>query len=334
MPVRRPTRRQAVAVAAALAGAVLFAWAIRDVGWSEVSAGVRRVGWGLVPILLLAGGRFAVRAEAWRQCMPPQIRISFRRAFAAYLAGDAVGNVTPLGLLASEPAKVFLTRHRLATREAASSLALDVFIYSISVVAMIGVGLVALLTTVPLPGGWAAGIAVGMVALAVASAVALRVAAGTWDAGRGPRPAWRARLAGLRESALAFSGGRPWRLWRVFVLHLVFHVLAFLEVFVTLRWLLGDETPTLAQALIFSALDRAVIVLFKFVPFRIGIDEASAGGMAALLGWGAATGVALAIVKKVRGLAWAGVGLLLIAAHPAPAAPAPDRRGTASAHRT
>jgi hypothetical protein len=336
MPARRATRRQAVAVAAGLGGAVLFAWAIRDVGWAEVAAGVRRVGWGLVPILALAGLRFVIRAEAWRRCMPPQGRISFRRAFTAYLAGDAIGNVTPLGLLASEPAKVFLIRHRLATREAASSLALDVFIYSLSVVAMIGVGLVALWATVPLPEGWSATIAVALAVLACGLALAWRAVGGTWTADRGARPYWRARLASLRESVLSFSAGHPARLWRVFALHLAFHACAFLEVFVTLRWLLGDVNPTLAQALIFSALDRAVIVLFKFVPFRIGIDEASSGGMAGLL-WGdaaAATGVALAIVKKVRSLAWAGAGLLLIAAHPAQAAPEPDRHGTASAHRT
>src|SRR5687768_604630 len=143
-------QRYLAGAAAAVAGAGLFAYAIRDVGWSEVAGGVRRVGWGLVPILGLAGLRFIFRAEAWRRCMPAEVRIPFPQAFAAYLAGDAIGNVTPLGLIASEPTKVFLTRHRLATREAAASLALDVFVYSLSAVAMIVIGLVALLLTLPL----------------------------------------------------------------------------------------------------------------------------------------------------------------------------------------
>src|SRR5687768_4929924 len=140
-------RRYAVAVAAALGGAVLFAYAIRDVGWTEVAAGIRRVGWGLLPILGIAGARFVLRAEAWRRCMAADVRIPLRQALTAYLAGDAIGNITPLGLIASEPTKVFLTRHRLATRQAASSLALDVFVYSTSVVAMITIGLIALLVT-------------------------------------------------------------------------------------------------------------------------------------------------------------------------------------------
>ena len=321
-----------MAAAAAIGGIALFAYAIRDVGWADVAAGIRRVGWGLLPILALSGSRFVLRAESWRRCMAPESRIPLRQAFTAYLAGDAIGNVTPLGLIASEPTKVFLTRHRLATREAASSLALDLFLYSVSVVAMIGVGLVALLATVALPIGGPAVVVVGVLALAAGVALAFRLVGGTWAADRGRRPEWRARLAELRQSVLAFSAGHPARLWRVFLLHAGFHALAFLEVFLTLRWLVSDVT--VPQALVFAALDRVVIVAFKFVPFRIGVDEYSSGGMAVLLGWGAAAGVTLAIVKKVRSLAWTGVGLLLIAAHPARGAPATDRPESVSGHRT
>ena len=53
-----------------------------------------------------------------------------------------------------------------------------------------------------------------------------------------------------------------------------------LEVFLTLRWLLGDRSPTLEQAIVFEALNRVVTVVFKFVPFRVGIDEALSGGLA------------------------------------------------------
>jgi hypothetical protein len=330
--MRSRVRRHVLAAVAALGGIVLFAYAIRDVGWVDVAAGIRRVGWGLVAILAISGFRFVLRAECWRRCMAPDVRLPLRQALVAYLAGDAIGNVTPLGLVASEPTKVFLTRHRLATREAASSLAVDLFIYAVSVAAMIGIGLAALLFTIPLPAGWREVILAGLVALAAGGAVALRLMGGTWTAERGPRPQWRARLASLRESVLTFSAGHPARLWHVFALHLGFHALALLEIFLTLYWLVGDVS--LAQALVVSALDRLVIVVFKFVPFRIGVDEASSGGMTALLGWGAAVGVTLAIVKKVRSLAWTGVGLLLIAAHPVREGPARGRRESGSSRRT
>jgi hypothetical protein len=125
------------------------------------------------------------------------------------------------------------------------------------------------------------------------------------------------------------------------LLHTAFHLLAFVEVYITLRWLLADASggvpgpgPTAAQALILTALDRLVIIAFKFVPFRIGVDEASSGGMAAVLGWPPAVGVALAIVKKVRSLAWTAIGLVLIARHPAQAGPASGLPGSEPARRT
>ncbi len=114
---------------------------------------------------------------------------------------------------------------------------------------------------------------------------------------------------------LGFSAGHPARLWRVFALDLGFHALAVVEVFLTLGWLLGDRSPTLAQAIVFEALNRVVTVAFKFVPFRIGVDEALSGAIAPLLALNPAAGVALAVVRKIRSLFWAGVGLMLVATH-------------------
>jgi hypothetical protein len=187
-------------------------------------------------------------------------------------------------------------------------------------VAMIVAGLVVLLVTVPSVPVLVrrAGVAV-VAAIVVAVPLVLRMLRGTWGDDRGMRPAWRARLASLRESILQSSaGGHPARLWRVFLLHLGFHALAVAEVMLALGLLRG-EWPTLAQGVIFSALDRAVIVAFKFVPFKIGVDEASSGVLAELIYLDGTTGVQLAIVKKVRSLIWTGIGLLLIALQRRPA---------------
>ena len=124
-----------------------------------------------------------------------------------------------------------------------------------------------------------------------AGSVALRMLRGTWDASRGVRPRWRERLAGVRLAVVGFSAGHPGRLWRAFALDLVFHLLAVLEVFLTLQWLLGDRSPTLAQAIAFEALNRVITVVFKFVPFRIGVDEALSGAAAPMLAFSPAAGV-------------------------------------------
>jgi hypothetical protein len=310
-------RQHLIAAVAALAGLALFAYAVRKAGVAEILDGIQRVGWGLAAILAIAGLRFLIRAECWRWCLPPGTAFPLPRALTAFLAGDAVGNVTPLGLLASEPTKVLLTRHHLATRESVSSLAVENLVYAASVVAMIGVGLAVLAATVPMPRTWLTMIVAALIGLAAGTIVVLRAMRGTWDPRRGTRPRWRERLAELRAEVLRFSGGYPQRLWRVFALDLAFHALAVLEVFLTLQWLLGDRSPTLVQAILFEALNRVITVVFKFVPFRVGIDEASAGALAPFLSVNPAAGVALAVVRKVRNLFWAAIGLALVALHPA-----------------
>lgn len=330
-----PWSSRLVTLVGGVAGAILFAYAVNRAGFAEILDGIRRVGWGLLAILALAGLRFIVRAECWRLCVPRSMRLTRLQAFTAFLAGDAVGNVTPLGLLASEPTKVLLTRHHLATRESVSSLAVENLVYAASVIAMVGIGIAVLLATVPLPRPWFwAGIgAIG--ALIAGSLVVVRLLRGTWNDGRGERPWWRQRLAGLRIAALGESREDRVKFGRVFAFDLGFHALAVVETFMTLQWLLTDRPVTLAQAVVFEALNRLVTVVFKFVPFRVGVDEAFSGGLAAALAIDPAAGVALAVVRKIRNLAWSGIGLAIVAAHPARAgAPlAPKGHGDTEARR-
>jgi hypothetical protein len=126
----------------------------------------------------------------------------------------------------------------------------------------------------------------------------------------------------VRIAIVGFSTGQRERLWRAFGLELVFHVLAVLEVFLTLRWLLGDASPTLSQAIVFEALNRVMTVAFKFVPFRIGVDEALSGAIAPMLALNSTAGVSLAVVRKVRSLFWSAIGLAIVAAHPSKTTPA------------
>jgi hypothetical protein len=310
-------RRQLLTLVGAIAGAALFTYAVRRAGVAEILEAIQRIGWGMLAILALAGGRFLIRAECWRLCVPQGTPLPLSRAFSAFLAGDAVGNVTPLGLLASEPTKVLLTRHHLATRESVASLAVENLVYAASVIAMVAVGLGIVLFTVPLPAVWRWALVLVLAAFAIGAAMAIRLLRGTWDPSRGRRPRWREKLAGVRVAVLGFSAGHPARVWRVFLLDLGYHGLAILEVFLTLRWLVGDRSPTLAQAIVFEALNRAITVAFKFVPFRIGVDEALSGALAPVLAIDPAVGVALAVVRKVRNLSWAAIGLVLIATHPA-----------------
>ena len=327
-------RRPVLSALAAAGGLALFVYSVREAGVRQIVDGVVRVGWGLVPVLALSGLRFVLRAEAWRLCTPVGSRLTLKQALTAFLAGDALGNVTPLGLIASEPTKVFLTRHQLATRESVASLALDNLVYALSVISMIAAGLVVMLFTVPLTFEMQEWSVFTLVVLAALGVGALRMFKRRQTPARDPRPAWRERLGRVRHSVLELSSGHPTRLWRVFALDVAFHVVAVLEAFLTLRWLLGDRSPTLAEAVMFESLNRVITAVFKFVPLRVGIDEAASGAFASLLGVNPVAGVSLAVVRKVRNLFWMGVGLIFIAVYHAREAPAQARPESVPAHRT
>jgi hypothetical protein len=77
-------------------------------------------------------------------------------------------------------------------------------------------------------------------------------------------------------------------------------------------WMLAGEAPSLLHAFILESAGRVINVLFRFIPMRIGVDEAGAGAVAAVLGLAPDTGVLLALARKVRVLFWTALGVALI----------------------
>jgi hypothetical protein len=59
---------------------------------------------------------------------------------------------------------------------------------------------------------------------------------------------------------------------------------------------------------------RLIVVAFKFVPYRLGVDEAGTALVARALALDPALGVALALVRRVRILVLNAIGLVWLAA--------------------
>ena len=91
-PIRERPRTHLLAVIATVAGVLLFIYTLQTAGPREIARQLRQVGFGFLVVLLLSGFRMAVRAKAWSLCIEEGERFTFRQAFKAFIAGDAVGH--------------------------------------------------------------------------------------------------------------------------------------------------------------------------------------------------------------------------------------------------
>jgi lysylphosphatidylglycerol synthase-like protein len=317
-PAPSPRRTLSVTgVVTAAGGLALLVWVVLRVGVAEIAADVRQVGWGLAVIVVLGGLRFLLRAAAWRLCLDPPHRLQLRDAFAAVICGDAIGNLTPLGPLVGEPAKAAFVRGRVALTPALTALAIENLLYTLSAAAMIAAGMVALLVRFQLPADVR-----GVGVLAIAGTIALFLTA-LWMLWRQPALMSRAlgiapplrkhvdRVRLIEEEIYTFASRHRGALPALAAAEIGFHVLGVAEIYLTL-WLLNVTAFTLLTAFLFETANRLITVVFKFVPLRLGVDEAGTAVFAPLIGLPSKTGLALAIIRKARMLFWAAAGGILL----------------------
>ena len=216
----------------------------------------------------------------------------------------------------ASPTKAFLSRRHLATADAVSSLATDNLVYAASALAMVGVGVVVLLATVPLPFEWQEW---GVAALVAARgrrrwpACGCCAARGRPSRGRGPRGASGSPACGSRcwrfsaaNPGPAVAGLRP--------RHGVPRAGGARGLSHARVGSMPDAARRRCRSRSSSRRSTACrCSRSSSCPFRVGVDEALSGALAPALDVPAAVGVTLAIVRKVRNLFWAGLGLALMA---------------------
>lgn len=319
LPVFR-SRLTSLNIAIAVIGVALLIFTVRRVGgWSAVVSGITSVSWWFILVVILGAARMACRARAWTLCAADP-RLRMRDAFTAVIAGDAAGNLTPLGVFASEPTKILMTRAKISTVSSLASVAIENAFYIASVLAVLLTGTWTFLQRAAVPAGLEQISEVILAAIATAGVVGLWVAR--------TRPAVLSRLAPLvtklagradapadaiKEVESRIYGVLQWPLSRIAHVALwegIFHVLAVAEVWLVLRLLPGGHQITLVDSFLMESAGRFVTIAFKFVPYRLGIDEAGSGAVAQVLGLGPATGVTLALVRRLRIIVLNAVGLL------------------------
>ena len=321
------SRNYSLNIVGAIIGVALLVFTVQRVGgWSGIVEGITSIGWWFAAVVFLGAFRMACRTRAWMVCVK-QIasgsggggaELHFIDAFSAWMFSDAMGNLTPLGLLASEPAKILMVRSKISTVASIASVTIENLFYTTSVCAVLLSGTWLFLQRANVPPG------LEQISELILAAVAIAAVVGVWVVRARPAVLSKfapfvSKLAGkadasaesLREVEAQIYAVPQWpigRIAHVGLWEVAFHIGAVAEVWLVLRLLVPDIT--VAEAFLLESAGRFVTVAFKFVPYRLGIDEVGSGAVATALGLPPATGVTLALIRRLRIIVLNAVGLL------------------------
>jgi uncharacterized membrane protein YbhN (UPF0104 family) len=285
----------------------------------------RLLGWGFVSLLLLSGVRQGLRTVAWRSCVEPGgHRLSLLDLFGLRLVGEALNDMTPAGPLLGETAKVLAVSRRMSTQSGASSVVIENLIYGLAAVLFMLSGVVLALLKLATSHGfrWLAGglvICSLLTMLFCFSLVSRRVLllGMIIDRLKGWGLDWafldhHERDARVVEMSIYdfFLTRRSLFLY-ILAIEIATNFTGIAEAYLVLKATTAHSS-VLAAYLAESA-SRAVQWAFAFVPFGLGVQEGVAAATLEAFGYTASEGVSLAVIRKIRTLVWAALGLLLAA---------------------
>ena len=307
-----------------LLGLGLLVFVLNRVGLQPVFDALAQIGFGLFLLVGVSGLRHLLRSLAMRTAVPSEHRnVTVWQAFSARLGGEAVTFLTFTGPLLGEATKAALLKKRVPLETGVQALVVDNLLYNVSVVLFILSGTVVMMSAYDLPDAahysllFIAACAVAALAV-VALAVSRRVKPVSWLLETLSRRGWEPRFLRKRDEHIHrvesnvydFYQTRRRAFFSIVGLDLLAHVSSVLEVYLTLR-MLGFR-PAASAPFIIESLTKVINFMFAFVPGTIGVYEGGTELILRTLGFAAATGVTLGLVRKAGMIFWAGAGLLAL----------------------
>lgn len=306
-------------------GVGLFVYFIYSVGVTEIVSNVQRFGiLGFATILLIYFVRICLRAAAWKLSVYEPYKLRMADTVPAVIIGEAMSSIIPLGILVSGTAKAVAVRGRVPLVVGLSSVATENLFYSFATGVFLILGAFIFLRFFDLDSGYVItiDILIGVIIAVVIFLLLLIVKqwhfaseACEWLYRKGVLTGvlehGRMQVRLFENLIYGFYRRYPRRFLPICTIEASYHALGVLEVlFILIRI---SETASLLNAFLLESVSRLITVVFKLVPFLVGVDEAGAQFVAETVAIGAGIGITLAIIRKGRILFWALIGLLLVA---------------------
>lgn len=308
-----------------LLGLVLLAFVIYRIGYHRILDSLSAVGWGFLAVLALNVTRHFCRAASLYLSIEPEHRkTSYLSVVAARFGGEAVNFFSFAGPFLGDATKAILLKKDLPLTHGASAVIIDNILYYLTVILVILIGVATLVTAFG-SGGYGVENAlllivvfsvIGFIGLSLAitfriTPVSLILAT---LAKRNMAPGFlvhkQHHILEVESNVFQFYHNRRADFFKVFGISLGVHALSVTEVFLALKFLGYDASAS--TSLIIESLTKVINVAFSFVPGTIGVYEGGNALILEKLGYTAAVGVSLALVRRGAILFSTTIGLIIL----------------------
>lgn len=327
----QPTRQSAkfgrlkiTAALLTLLGLLLFGYFVYAVGFWDIVEGIERFGMvGFAVILVNYFLRICARAWAWKLAVQKPDHLSILDTVPAVIIGEALSSTIPLGILISGTSKAVAVRRRIPLVSGLSSVATENLFYSFVTGLFLILGAAMFIRTSNADAGitFSIDLLIGVLSVLIVAGVTIVIRQWhfaswicEWVYSRGFLQRilrGRHNVRKFEDLIYGFYRRYPHRFVPICLLQSSFHILGVIEVWFILSRI-GVSSPSLMHSFLLESVSRLITILFKLVPFLIGVDEAGAQLVGEAVALAAGVGVTLAIIRKGRILFWTAVGMALI----------------------
>jgi phosphatidylglycerophosphate synthase len=316
---RLPLRVLAISV-----GALLFAYLVWQAGPAKLRENIVALGWGFTWVIALTGISHIARTWAWRITLGDhKEKISFPRLFGLRLGAEAAGQLGILGQTFGDSFRVSQLNSQMPMATGLASVTLDRGLYIVTSIIVTIAGILAALCMLSLSHALRLYAALFAFALITVLLLVLIAARKRWPVFSGsarvigripPLKNWIEKeyllIQSVETRLFEFHHHMPEAFWSSFCLNLASHCVAISEVCLIL-WLMGIKIGFLS-ALVIEALTKLVNVIGNAIPGNIGTYEGGNMLIGKMFGLNGATGLALALTRRLRSLFWAGIGIICL----------------------
>lgn len=265
-----------------------------------------------------------MRASAWKLSVHEPLSLRLKDTIPAVIIGEALSSTIPIGIMISGTSKVIAVRKRIPMVAGFSSVATENLFYSLITTTFLIAGAVVLLRGFAVDESLALAINVLIVGLVVLLTLGFLMVIRQWHApsavcGWIYRKGFLQRILKdgvshvrrFEDLIYGFYRRHPGRFLPIVLLEVAYHALGVAETWFILSRL-AESSATVMNAFLLESVSRLITILFKLIPFVLGVDEAGAQFVGETVGLAAGIGVTIAVIRKGRILFWVAVGMVII----------------------